>query len=875
MQPDDLKLFEALPDNYLVLSPGLSILTASDAYLKLTGKEREAITGRYFFDVFTQKDTSAPGNGGGISSSLEEVVRTLKPHELPVTKVETPGLQERYWRTSNTPVTGIGGILKYIIHRTEDVTESVSKEKQLEQALFDERAASARARLQSEQMERLFQDIPVQIAIVRGPDLIYDYVNPQYHRELFPGRDVIGLPLLAALPEVEGQPIWDILQWVYNSGEPFIENELLIPLAAYTGGPLTDHYFNTVYQPLTDEHGETYAVLSFKYEVTTHVEARKKLEASEEKLLEANDKVNVAFAELQAIHEELKAANEEMTATNEELQETQDRLTMLNAELEARVAERTQALAESVEEQQGLNEEISSTNEELSAANEELRSTIEELGSTQDLLEQSLHGLAESQQRFQNLVRDASTGIILLTGPEMKVEIVNEAYGRLISRTPEELQGQLLFDIIPDAEAYFRPIIESVLTTGEPVYLYDTPYLVYKDGQPIEGYLNVVYQPYRENDGSVTGVMALCQDVTRQIDARKKLEESEKRFSFMLNAIPQQVWTAKPDGALDYVNKVVADDFGYDQAVIVGHGWQKFIHPEDLADCLKAWQASLKTGAEYVTEFRLLMADGSYCWHLARAVPYCEDDKILLWLGTNTDINLQKNNEQKKDEFLSIASHELRTPLTSIKLFNQLMQRVPQPEPISGYIKKSADHIYRLEKLIIDLLDVTRINSGKMNYRMEPFDFSDMVASSVEAAQQLAPDYQFVIESNAGFTVTGDRIRLEQVLQNFLSNAVKYSPDNKRVLINARKEEDCLVVSVRDFGIGITKEHLDKLFDRYYRVDNTAMRFEGLGLGLFIAAEILNHHEGTFWIESTFGEGTTFFFRLPVKSGEVNTNTVV
>jgi hypothetical protein len=252
--------------------------------------------------------------------------------------------------------------------------------------LETERAAAAKAKLLGEQMERLFHDIPAQIAIVRGEELFYDYINPQYQRELFPGRDVLGLPLLTALPEVADQPIWDILQKVYHSGEPYIQQEMLIPLAAVTGGPVTDHYFNLVYQPLRDENSRVYALLSFKYEMTAHVAARKELE-------EANAKLASSYEELQALHEELQASNEELSATNEQLLQTQSELRLINSQLETRVADRTRELEESFEEQQALNEEISS-------ANEELRSANEELSETQSLLQQSVSGLTASEQRF-------------------------------------------------------------------------------------------------------------------------------------------------------------------------------------------------------------------------------------------------------------------------------------------------------------------------------------------------------------------------------------------------------------------------------------------------------------------------------------------
>ena len=343
-----------------------------------------------------------------------------------------------------------------------------------------------------------------------------------------------------------------------------------------------------------------------------------------------------------------------------------------------------------------------------------------------------------------------------------------------------------------------------------------------------------------------------------------QVDASETQFRFMLNAIPQQVWTATPDGALNYVNQVVCDDFGYDTDEIVGQGWQEFIHPDDLKDCIAKWTHALQTGKEYLVEFRLKFKDSAYYWHLARAVPFTENDEIKLWLGTNTNIDLQKMTEQRKDEFLSIASHELKTPLTSIKAYNQIIQKITDPEKLKPFLKKSADHIDRLERLISDLLDVTKINAGRMNYVMEPVNFRQLLTDSIESVQQSAERHEIILESSPEIIYNGDQLRLEQVLHNFLTNAVKYSPKGKRILVNAKVDQDNIVVSVQDFGIGIARDSLDKLFDRYYRVDNTAMRFEGLGLGLFISAEILREHGGSFWIESEPGAGSTFFFRLPV-----------
>jgi len=332
----------------------------------------------------------------------------------------------------------------------------------------------------------------------------------------------------------------------------------------------------------------------------------------------------------------------------------------------------------------------------------------------------------------------------------------------------------------------------------------------------------------------------------------------------LLNALPQQVWTADETGAINYVNKMICHDFGFNQETIIAHGWQSFVHPEDLPESISRWQEALHSGKDYTTEFRLRFADGHYYWHLARAVGIKRDGKPNIWVGTNTNIHDQKNNEQRKDEFISIASHELKTPLTTIKGYNQLMLRQVSEGKIKALLERSAGQVDRLEKLIKDLLDVSKINAGKLLFNYESFDFSEMLHQTIAGMQAIFPSHLIQLETDIQLAYNGDRYRLEQVLQNFLSNAIKYSPGADTVYVTASLADGNIIVSVKDDGIGIAAENLGKLFERYYRADNSSSRFDGLGLGLFISAEIIKRHSGSFWIDSEPGKGSTFSFKLPV-----------
>ncbi|MDF3077924.1 MAG: hypothetical protein K0S09_1813 [Sphingobacteriaceae bacterium] len=246
-------------------------------------------------------------------------------------------------------------------------------------------------------------------------------------------------------------------------------------------------------------------------------------------------------------------------------------------------------------------------------------------------------------------------------------------------------------------------------------------------------------------------------------------------------------------------------------------------------------------------------------------------ENARLYENANQEIQQRIAAEKKKDEFISIASHELKTPLTSIKAYIQLLQKTLDPTDRSyNFILKTNEHIARLERLIADLLDVSKIEAGQMSYRLEEFNFAELLQESVESSQNIASGHIIKVEQSVDAVVKADRLRIEQVLNNFISNAIKYSPGEKEVIIRAEIQQKNLVISVQDFGIGIERRNMGNLFERFYRVDNSSMKFQGLGLGLYISAEILKRHNGSFWIESNPGEGSKFFFLLPLADDDKN-----
>jgi signal transduction histidine kinase len=213
----------------------------------------------------------------------------------------------------------------------------------------------------------------------------------------------------------------------------------------------------------------------------------------------------------------------------------------------------------------------------------------------------------------------------------------------------------------------------------------------------------------------------------------------------------------------------------------------------------------------------------------------------------------------------------MKTPLTTAKAYLQLLEHslTQEDEKFFLYAKKASAAVKRLNDLISELLDVSKIQFGKLNFNIENFDFNEMIDQAIENIQYASPNHVIIKTGEVDRVVTGDKERLQQVVINLLSNAVKYSPESDKVFIHIENDEREIKVSVKDTGIGISSQNLEKIFERYYRVEDNSIQFSGLGIGLFISHEIIQRHHGKLWAESEPRKGSTFYFTLPLHSSNL------
>lgn len=420
--------------------------------------------------------------------------------------------------------------------------------------------------------------------------------------------------------------------------------------------------------------------------------------------------------------------------------------------------------------------------------------------------------------------------------------------------------------IHPDDRTGVRSALKNSIENRVPL---DTEFrIITPDGTP--RWILAKGIAYYDERGTPQKIVGVNIDVTERRNAIQSLEESEKRFHTMSDNAPVMIWMADVNQKVIFLNKTWLSFTGRSLEEESGEGWLECIHPEDRKLFVEVYDHAHDTRQKFKIEYRLKRHDGVFRWFLALGIPrFAGAEDFKGFIGTCIDITDRIDLEHQKDEFMSIASHELKTPVTSIKAYAQILLerfRLENDMPSSNLMTRLDVQIDKLTGLINTLLDVAKVQSGKMDYLAESFDINEFVLEVTEEMQPSCPKHHLVTELRAEGTIFGDKARLSQVLNNLIANAVKYSPKASEVIIKVERHDEDYVMSVQDFGVGIPKEMQQKVFDRFFRVtDVLGNRVSGLGLGLFISSEIVKQHGGKLWLQSAPGAGSTFFFSLPAR----------
>jgi PAS domain S-box-containing protein len=394
-------------------------------------------------------------------------------------------------------------------------------------------------------------------------------------------------------------------------------------------------------------------------------------------------------------------------------------------------------------------------------------------------------------------------------------------------------------------------------------------------------------------DGQGEAGVFFALNLTELKQARKALVESNMRYSAIVEAMPEILFTALPDGKSDFFNQKFYEYTGLSAEEATGFGWFNVLHSDDAEQTATLWRESVETGKPFETDYRFRSLTGEYRWFRGRAVPLCDESgNISKWQGVCMDITLQKVIEQErenllfrerqardlaetanlaKDEFIALISHELRTPLNSMLGWTNILRSQKVDEET---FQQGLETIERSAKsqvtLIEDLIDSAMIAMGKMRIRPEKIHLESVIQSALDvvipAAEAKSISLQFHMQA-LNDDLLGDSGRLQQVIWNLLSNAVKFTPENGVVEVAVKTVEKNVEITVRDSGQGISPELLPVIFDRFQQADlSRTRRFGGLGLGLSLVKQLVELHGGMVSVESEGeGLGATFTVKLPLK----------
>jgi PAS domain S-box-containing protein len=663
--------------------------------------------------------------------------------------------------------------------------------------------------LNEQRLYNMVMSAPVGMTILKGRELVIEIANAQMY-EIW-NRDagqVLNKGILDVFPELLDQPFPKMLEEIFDTGKTIAIPEIEVTIV--TAAASRNIFVAFQYAPLFNAANEVDSVMATVADITERVLSRRLLEESEEELQTLNEELKSTVEELAATNEELAAANEEMLASNEELTETYHHLQIVSLEREL------------------------------------------------------------SEIRFRNMIEQSPVSMLVLRGDALVFDVINENMMRLIDRGPEiiglpllsgmpELAGQAVFDTI--YEVYY---------TGKPYYGLEVPVEIKREGKKVTGYFNITYTALLEN-GIITGVLQVVTEVTEQIRSRQELQRAEEMLRFSVESAQIGTWFIDLKKAEFNPSATMKMLFGCDPDEPLNYASiLETIHTDSKEAVIEAVDKTIKKGEPLSVEFKVTgLHDHKNRW--LRAIGKLDQDQngeLYHFSGVIMEITEQKQDEIRKNDFIAMVSHELKTPLTSLKGYMQLLG-VKNRNNADGFtttaISKGNVQITKMTAMINGFLNVSRLESGKILLQKQDFELNQLLLETIEEIEILSSGHEFVFKPSTEISIYADQEKIGQVLNNFLTNAVKYSPQGKIIEISSRESNGWVQVSVRDEGMGISSADAERLFDRFYRVENdNAQNISGFGIGLYLCAEIIQRHNGKIWVDSELNQGAVFHFSLPM-----------
>ena len=701
--------------------------------------------------------------------------------------------------------------------------------------------------LSNEQLLQVFNLTHTATAIHITEDAIIQEANDAMLRIWGKDRSVIGKSLEEALPELKGQPFIDMFKKVWNEGLTISGKDTAADLEI--NGEILTFYFDFEYKAIKDESGKVICILHTAIDVTERFLKKEAEERAAEK--------EIALQREQELNEELAASNEELLSTNEELQVAQEKLSILNNELEERVVKRVSELSESEDRFRTMAEGTDifiAVGDETGAAIYFNKPWVELTGrSVEDLLEFGWADLIHPEDR------DRYVGIYLSALEKQEpfageFRILNKKgnYRWLLASGPPRLH--------PDGT--FAGYISSCIDITDR-----------KQHQEELQELNEEMAAANEELAATNEELAATNEELAQthndlVAYIKKLSDSEEKLLQAIETGKMGTWSIDPNTMKVTMSAFVKDLLGLDMEKEVDiDDVMKAVHQDYNEMLFGALGNAMKNHLSSDTEYPITnLVTGEEKWVKATGKVFLDQlGNPTEYSGMFMDITERKLDELRKNDFIGMVSHELKTPLTAINGFVQVLQRKAKnadDEYSVNALDKAYIQVRKMTAMINGFLNVSRLESGKLILDERLFRLDQLLQETIDESF-ISPSTHQISLGTCEVNIIGDRDKIGNVISNLLSNAHKYSPNETNIEVNCEITDNEVIVSVKDEGVGIAKDDAKKLFERYYRVQGNHS-ISGFGIGLYLSAEIIERHKGRIWVESAIGQGSVFYFALPL-----------
>lgn len=769
-----------------------------------------------------------------------------------------------------------------------DITERKKNESILQE--FNEKIERERAKY-----EEVFDKSPAAIAVLGGKDLIFEMTNPAYVK-LIGGRNVIGKPVREALPELNGQPFFDMLDSVMKTGVPISMKDSPAQLLDKDGN-ISERYVDLVYQRI-EEHGKVHGIFVQSIDTTAKVLARRSLEESEARLRTYMESMpQMAF--VAATNGDVVYFNrrhyEYFGVTEKEHEgwgwkDTQPAVHPEDMERTVETWTRCLKSGDMYEIEYRLKRRDGSYRWHLGRAipiRDSKGNILQWFGTNTEIHEQKelLEELKASENRLKLALEAGQMGTWIVNLKTSAVELSEESRRLFGLREDSTNVDETIQTVIhPEDRKKAKEDLEKAIAENS---VYHSEYRIVRQNDGAQRWILATGRGKNVGNGDPNFFSGVIVDITDRKIAEEKLSEKTAFLETVLEQMPVASFFAEaPTGKLLFTNRKFNEVWKNppkNTGSIDEYSAYKAYHPDGKIYEPQDWplSRSLLYGEVITNEDTdVELFDGARAIIRLNAAPIRnKKGDIIAGVVLSEDVTARIATQRElqeavkaRDEFLSIASHELKTPLTSLKLQLHIFKKKSSRNDHSIYDKTQVDdmvnqtdrQIDRVNRLVDDMLDIARIRSGKLSIKQEVFDLCELTQDVLARMKnQFREKHNSLPELQLCDSAVGnwDKLRIEQVLNNLFTNAIRYG-EGKPIKVSVVSRKDRVLLSVTDQGIGIAEENKQKIFDRFERAVN-ASEVSGLGLGLFITKQIVAAHNGKIWVKSELGKGSTFFVELP------------